>query len=349
MPLTESGITFVDPVLSEIYASAIPEEEQYIARKILRSVVVDGKSYKGQIECTPARYFMGQRHIDPRRAPGGNIPMLTMGNPHLVTYECEERWGGTFVDQTIARRNQSQLSTRDRQIGTQRRFLLDWLERDVLGELTTAGNWGANTSTFAAIPGGTGNKVGTAGAEEFTDLKLAKWLAEERAHGRKITAALCGTPLFRGLANATQLNAIVGNDKQRANMPEAELHALVAAQLGIKPEKFYVSEARSEAAEPGATSSEDYIVSDSILFFFDGEEGAVSPVEGGASALGHMLTAVLVFEDLGEGSVDNIAAQEWETRDPPGTKTAGAWSYDLAFITEAEGAAPFGFLVTDCI
>lgn len=349
MPLTQSGITFVDPVLSEIYASAVPGEEQYIARKVLRSVVVDPTASKGQIEATPARTFMGQRHIDPRRAIGGNIPMLTMGNPHLVQYECIERWGGTFVDATLARRNQSRLSTRDRQIGTQRSFLLDWLERDVLGALTSPARFGANAIAYAAIPGSTGNKVGQPGAEEFTDLKLAKWIAEERAHGRKVTAALMGTPLFRGLANATQLNAIVGDNKQRANIPEAELHALVAAQLGIKPEKLYVSEARSEAAEPGETSSEDYIVGDSCLFFFDGEEGAVSPTESGATALGHMLTACLVWEDMGEGSVDNIAAQEWETKDPPGTKTAGSWSYDVAFLNEEDGAPPFGVLVTDCV
>lgn len=347
MPLSIGGVRGLDQRLTDVVCGKGPDEGQYKANQILLTMPVTSKNYRGEVWVEDEIPMLGQQHLNLKRSGMQPYAVMADKDPSYISYECEERSLLGQVPWDLAKRSEFPVDLLDHKAGALRRALIIEYEKAIADLLFTAGNWdAANTSTLAALSGGSGNKFGTAGAGELSDLVTARNIARDKANGRKPDVLVIGEEAVDVLnKKSTELRAYIGNDRQRAVIPKTEIIALLESLLDcevIEVSGWYNS------ANPGQAASKARAWGDSAAFIYRGARAV--GVDNGVVT--NACTAMVFQEDL-LNEMGNVATQAagltlaaytWDEENPPHTAMAVGHSYDPVFVDNT-----LGYLMTDLV
>jgi len=336
MASSYSNIHPVDQILTSLAIEAIPSDSQLIADQIFEKVNIPERSGTLLIENT--RNFMGSSDLDLERAPGASRAMIGSFDRTSTTYKAKIYSASDSIAMEDIFDSQypgSEEARIVRKVARTMKLAKEKRAADLLFDNTVF----TNTSTAAALTGGTGNQFNAAGGEPLHDLHVIKDIVFANSHGINPDCLIFGRDVFRELARNPEVRGFAGTIGQGFASGNRILSDEVVIQvlkdvLGIP--NVYVGSARRETAKPGLTSSEGYIWNGESIFMgiMKGSDAIVSK-SGGVKA---MPVAALDFEFSG------VQAGQYDSLD---STRRYVWSEEVNAFTKVNDS--FAYLLTDCL
>lgn len=309
MAYSRAAIAPIQPLAGDVVSMAVQGLDQFIADQACTIVDVDGPASQGQIGRMSRRELMGADWDTLRVEDGNEARPLVVFDPDNVNYDVSVpiRAKSQLKYSDLSDNQYANLDLRQHGASSALHACLMAKERATATLLRTVANWAAtNTATAATLAGlnlaASNAQFGTAGATEFTDLRIAKDLAVDQAGGREPDALIIGIQAWRALMSPTEYAGSGRTTDDRFAIPDAELMALIMSRVGIA--EVIVGRSRFEASTPGVASAEAYVWGDDCIFVYKG--GNILGT-GNGPVLGQPTTCAMVKCNKGSGSLETLA------------------------------------------
>jgi hypothetical protein len=336
MASSYSNLHPVDQVLTSLAIEAIPSDDQLIADKIFEKVNIPERSGTLLVENT--RNFMGATDLDLERAPGSSRAMIGSFDRSSIVYKAliySASDSIAFEDIEDSQYPGSEEARIIKKVARTLKLAKEKRAADLLFDNTVF----TNTSTVAALSGGTGNKFNAAGGEPLHDLHVMKDLVFANSHGINPDTLVLGRDVFREIARNPEVRGFagtIGSGFASGNriLNDAVVLEVLKDVLGIP--NVLVGAARRETANPGQTSSEGYIwTGDSIFMGIMKGSDAIVSKSGNVKA---MPVAALDFEykDMVAGQYDSLDMVR-----------RYVWGEQVNLFKKVDES--FAYLLTDCL
>ena len=297
----------VDPILSQLAVEAIPSDAQLIHDKVLDIIPVSDRA--GTILIDDTRNYMGAVGVEAKRAVGADRQLISNFDPSSTSFKCDfYSYEDSFALQDI-KDNQLPRNYEERAAKKVGRALKLNKEKQVADLLFSASNWGAYTSTLAALGNGSaGTAWSSASAQPLKDLDILKDVVRANSHGIKPDTLVLGYSAIRALGRNPEVRGIFYETSGAAFgaeriMAEDQVVAVLKSVLRIP--NIFVGEARIETALPGVASSESDIWTPNTVFMgiMKGSD-SVETVNG--VQLMPVAAVELQYESMMAGTYDSI-------------------------------------------
>lgn len=336
MNSTYRNIHPVDNILTGLVAQSIPSESQLIAHEVFENIKIPERSGTLLIEST--RAFMGAPDLDDRRAPGSSRVELNDHDRSSMTY----RAGIYSLQASIAMEDiydsQYPGSEEQRAAMRVRRALLLKKEKRAADLLFNTAVF-TNTDTATNLFGG---KVNAAGTNALSGLDILKEQVFVNAHGNPADTMILGRGTARALARSPEFRKYLSSSAGASGIAgggdfvlnDDAVISVIKNELKIP--HVYIGSARAETANPGQSSAESQIWTDSSIFcgILKGSD-AIIQKSGTVKA---MPVAALNFE------LFSMNASQF---DSPDSVRRTVWVEEQHIFKEVDTS--LGFIVTACI
>lgn len=319
MPLSISDIRSNDPVLADLVVGAIPRSSTYLARQMFTTVTVGGSLATGKVYVEEAAAFMGDPSVSLQRAPGGPIQAIGDEPGSFVSYETQKRSAHT---QPLPKEHveRSQIGDLHRRAQRQLAGAIRVKEEDDASSLLFSATTGWPTVAFNAIAGGTGAKIGAAGAKPVLDIDIRRIALRDRAQGEDPPDCVIGIETLDGLRKdefmrgyyGTFANGIAsGGDRLLTRQRVIEI---LKTELAFK--RIWVCSGRKRTSQPGVTPiTTGNIFGDGLWMGWlkpsddEGVERAASVRVNGDGSLSRdvdamKLSAIMLIDEVAEANME---------------------------------------------
>jgi len=339
-PLSLAPIRAINP---SILADTEPDH-RFLIDQVALDTPIGEDEVRGQIPRLSRRIQMGAPSLALRTADSAAAPMIGEVDPDFVNYDITEplRARARTLYREVGNNQIKLLQVREGKARSAMNACRMQLEVDWAGALVNPANWNnvgtVNTSTLAALVGGSGAQIGAAGATEFTDLRVAADIAADTSGGAMPTGVMFGIAAWRALKNTIEFGTFGNTTTNRFNLPDDQLMDLVRQHVGV--DEVHVHQVRRETAAPLAASVEAYIVNEQIVFYY--REGPI-----GRNTSAHIRVSGPTGSDI-----QTVAQDNWTEGD--GTRS---WDDEVALfqgsvLVGQHGDAArisLGYLLTDTV
>ena len=319
---------FYEPLLTQLTSQPAQGFDAFDVGGWCPIVSVDPKAHQGIILVDRNVMTSTESDRDLSRSPMGEHKLITLGEPTTVEYQTYER--ASPMDRYAKvnlERAQDPLQFRARKARHLAQVAKQKFYSDVATLFTTAGNW-ANTSTIAALTGGSGAKVNVLGTSNLIQDLLVAMEAFQDANGQMDPKhCVLNRRVLQFAARTTALkNAIP--DTQYGEQNEQAIVRYIESVTGMS---VHVQTAAQNNA---------LIWTDAIMLLPDNNVNAVM-MDNGAQI--DPCAGAVIHEDFAFAPGD-LYIKEWDRPDGNVVNMACIKSYDVV-VVDTNAA----YLLTDCL